>query len=128
MAHETAVHRWDADAAIEGVDLAAPIDADLAGDGIDEYLTVYLDPGRSSPTRVYPTDSLHLHRTDGPGEWMIVGDGQGGVTITHEHGKGAAAVRGTASELVLWAWGRPTSDVQIFGDESVAAAWQALAP
>jgi len=57
----------------------------------------------------------------------MVGDDQGGLTVTHEHGKGDAAVRGPASQLLLWIWGRPVSEVQVFGDDAVAAAWQALA-
>ena len=128
LAHETAVHRWDAAAAVDGIDVALAIDSDLAKDGIDEFLEVSLRSSSSRPDRVYPAESLHLHRTDGPGEWTVVGDGQGGVTVTHEHGKGDAAVRGSASSLLLWMWGRPVSDVEIFGDEAVAAAWRSLAP
>lgn len=128
LAHETAVHRWDVDAAIEGSSATAPIDSDLAADGIDEYLEGSLVFSSSRPNRTYPDRSLHLHRSDGPGEWMLVGDGHGGVTVSHEHGKGDAAVRGPASALLLWVWGRPTDDVEIFGDAEVAAAWRALAP
>lgn len=128
MAHETGVHRWDADAAIVGVADTPPIDGDLATDGINEYLTVSLQVSTSRPNRLYPPESLHLHRTDGPGEWMLVGNGEGSVTITEEHGKGDAAVRGSASNLQLWMWNRPVTDIEIFGDEAVAAAWRALAP
>lgn len=128
LAHETAVHRWDADAAIDGTAAAAPIDGDLATDGVDEYLEVGLRSSSRRPDRVYPAQSLHLHRADGPGEWMLVGDGQGGLTVSHEHGKGDAAVRGPASALLLWVWGRPTDEVEIFGDTDVAATWRALAP
>ncbi len=71
---------------------------------------------------------MHLHRTDGDGEWMFAGDGEGGVTVTHEHGKGDAAVRGTAANLLLWIWGRPADGLECFGDAEVAARWQAVAP
>lgn len=128
LAQETAMHRWDVDAAISGISQAVPIEGDLATDGIDEYIDVSLRHSMRRPNRIYPAESLHLHRTDGPGEWMLVSDGAGGVTATHEHGKGDAAVRGTASELLLWVWGRPTSDIEIFGDEAAAAEWRALAP
>ncbi len=128
MASETAVHRWDAEMAIKGVEAADPIPSDLAADAVDEYMEGSLRFSSSRPDRVYPTESLHLHRSDGPGEWMLVSDGEGGVTVTHEHGKGDAAVRGPASALLLWIWGRPAHDVEIFGDEAVAAAWRALAP
>ena len=128
MACETAVHRWDLDAAINGVDGAEPIDGDLATIGVDEYLEVSLRISADRPERTYPAESLHLHRSDGPGEWMIVAADGGGVTVTHEHGKGDAAVRGPASDLFLWIWGRDVTGVEIFGDEAVANAWKSLAP
>lgn len=128
QASETALHRWDAESAITALTDVTPIDSDLATDAIDEYHAVSLRFSSSRPDRVYPAESLHLHRDDGPGEWMLMSDGGGGLTVTHEHGKGDAAVRGSASELVLWSWGRPTHNVQIFGDEAVATAWQTLAP
>lgn len=126
MAHETAVHLWDAQA---GAGAPTPIDAELATDGIDEFLDVSRDVNAAQSRHVYPAESLHLHRSDGPGEWMIQrGATETELAVTHEHGKGDAAVRGPASELLLWIWGRPVSDIEIFGDESVAAAWRALAP
>jgi uncharacterized protein (TIGR03083 family) len=126
MAHETTVHRFDAECGA-GLEIS-PIPSDLARDGIDEYTVVGLRFSSSKPTRDYPTESLHLHRTDGEGEWMFLGDGEGGVTVTMEHGKGAAAIRGPAANLLLWIWGRPVDDVEVFGDPDVAARWQAVAP
>ena len=53
----------------------------------------------------------------------------GTIVLTHEHGKGDAAVRGSASDLFVFAWHRGMPDtLQIFGDEAVARAWAALAP
>jgi len=126
LASETAVHRWDAQAAAGD---PQPIDSDLAADAVDEYLHVGLQFSGRRPNRTYPTETLHLHRSDGPGEWMLTrGETENDVVITHEHGKGDAAVRGAASDLMLWVWGRPTDAIEIFGDESVAQAWQELAP
>ncbi len=59
---------------------------------------------------------------------MLASDGKDGVAVTHEHGKGDAAVRGPASALLLWVWGRPTAEVEVYGDQAVAQAWQSLAP
>jgi len=124
MTHETGVHRWDIEAAVHGPDAVDPIDPDMATDGIEEYLVFGLrDRGRT-----YPADSLHLHRTDGPGEWMLAADENGKLLVTHEHGKGDAAVRGSASDLLMWLWGRPVEGVEIFGDQAVADTWQSLAP
>lgn len=126
MAIETTLHRWDAQKAIGQ---PAPIDSDFAADAVDEYLHVGLQFSIAKPDRITPNATLHLHRSDGPGEWMLArGSTENDVVITHEHGKGDAAVRGPAADLLLWVWGRPTDAVEIFGDESVAEAWRALAP
>ena len=58
---------------------------------------------------------------------LLVGDDGPNVTVTREHAKGDAAIRGQAEELLLWIWGRP-GQVELFGDADVAAAWRALAP
>ncbi len=126
MAHETTVHRVDAQHGATGS--ADPIDAALAADGIDEYTAVGLRYSSARPDRTYPSQSLHLHCTDTEGEWMLVGDDGPNVTVTHEHGKGDAAVRGRAEDLLLWIWGRPSGDVEIFGDPDVATTWRSLAP
>lgn len=126
MACETIVHRVDAQ--IGAGMVPDPIDAATAADGIDEYTAVGLRFSSSRPERTYPTESLHLHCTDTDGEWMLVGDGAGHVTVTTEHGKGDAAVRGRAEDLLKWIWGRPGGRPEIFGDAGVASTWQALAP
>jgi len=124
MCHETMVHRWDIQSVALDID---PLFPHRAADGIDEYTQVGLLYSSSKPDRVYPSQSLHLHCTDTEGEWTMVGDDGPNVTVTKEHAKGDAAVRGQAEELLLWIWGRP-GEVEIFGDESVAESWRALAP
>ena len=101
----------------------APIDAALAKDGVDEYLDMHLprrmDASETSP----PAGSLHLHRTDGEGEWMLRAV-DGSLLVTSEHGKGDAAVRGSSHDLVLYLWNRARGEtIEVFGDESVATAW-----
>jgi len=127
MACETAIHRWDMEAAVAGAEDTQAIEAELATDVVNEFLETTQAVAVAQPGRItFPTNSLHLHRSDGPGEWMLVADSDGGLIVTEEHSKGDAAVRGPASELALRMWGRPATDIQIFGDESVAAAWQSL--
>ena len=125
MAHETAMHRYDAQAATGP---AVPFDGDLAADGIAEFYETVMPLVTRSGQKPLPSGSLHLHRSDGEGEWMLeVVDGA--VAVTHEHGKGDAAVRGPASDLFVFVWHRGMPDtLQIFGDEAVARAWSALAP
>jgi hypothetical protein len=66
--------------------------------------------------------SLHLHTTDAPGEWTVTfADGKADVRT--EHGKGDAAVRGPASDVLLWVWNRG-GQVETFGDDAVLEAWR----
>ena len=124
MVQETAVHLFDVQSSADSVE---PIPAQVATDGIDEYLHVGLQFSSGRPNRTYPTQSLHIHCTDTPGEWTVVADEDNKLTITHEHGKGDAAVRGEAEQLLLWLWGR-SDKVEIFGDADLATTWQELAP
>lgn len=125
MAHETAMHRWDAQ---EAGGAATPFEPSFASDGIDEYTAVGLLWSSSRPHRIYPSSSIHLHCTDVAGEWTLVGKNDVDVVVTREHAKGDAAVRGPANDLLLWVWGRPGGDVEIFGDAEIAETWRDLAP
>ena len=118
MAHETAVHRVDVEqAAGEPV---RPVDADLAIDGVDEVLEVFLPT--FGPRPFGAGETLHLHATDAEGEWNLT-LGADAVDVERGHGKGDAAVRGTASSLYLWLWGRQDlPSLEVFGDASVAAS------
>jgi len=108
--HETAMHRWDAQNAGSAVDA---IDAELAADGVDEYLGI-LDAFRG---RRFPeAGSIHLHSTDTPGEWLVRLDAEG-IQLTREHAKGDVAVRGPASDVLLVLMGRKTMGaVDVFGE------------
>ncbi len=126
MAHETLVHRWDVESAVAA---PTPIDGDLAADGVDELLHVGMRYS-SDPTQTYsyPSGSLHLHRTDGPGEWLVLADDGGGLVVTREHAKGDVAVRGSGADLLLYLWGRSGDRLEVFGDEELAQAWARVAP
>lgn len=122
--HETAVHRWDAETAA-GRDFA--VDGDQGADGIDELFEV-LAPAMLARGRALPAGSLHLHRTDGPGEWMLTSAG-GAVSVEHVHAKGDAALRGPGGALYLAMWNRiPLSDLELFGNEAVAQSWINFSP
>jgi uncharacterized protein (TIGR03083 family) len=124
MAHETIIHGWDA-----GLAAGEPpaIDTDLAVDGIDEFCEHWLgDPGAARE----PMDgTVHLHTVDADGEWLVEPDGAA-LIVRREHGKGSAAVRGTASDLLLLLWRRKRpvdAGFEVFGDESVLARFLAHA-
>lgn len=121
MAHETAVHRWDAEAAA-GVD-PAPVDAALAADGVDEFLEHLLPPDAGQKA----SGTIHLHATDiegTDGEWLIALSPEG-CSFTKEHGKGDVAVRGPASDLLLLIWNRRTAEgLEVFGDATLLDRWR----
>ena len=129
LAHETSVHRVDVESAIDAV---APIDAVLASDGVDEYLSAALVRILGSGRAAVPVGSLHIHCTDVAGEWLVVPEGEG-FALTREHAKGDAAIRGAAADVLLALWGRRGvaaalggADLDVVGDESVASAWLAI--
>jgi uncharacterized protein (TIGR03083 family) len=112
-AHETAMHRWDAQNAGAAAD---SIDAPLAADGVDEYLGIL---GAFRGRRFPEGGSIHLHTTDMPGEWLVQ-LGAEGIQLTREHAKGDVAVRGPASDVVLVLMGRKAMDaVDVFGAASL---------
>ena len=122
MVHETAVHLADVNRALgQPVD----IDRDVCLDGIDEFFDVMVP--RVIGNKALPSGSLHLHCTDGSGEWLAV-PGIDAVVVTKEHVKGAVAWRGPARALLLAVWGRVEPDLDIVGEESVSNEWLALAP
>ena len=125
MAHELSIHRFDAELA-HGT--PGPFDPDMAVDGIDEFYDVLVPFSARRWDRPLPAGSLHLHRTDGPGEWLVRAL-DGTVVASHEHAKGDAAVRGSASDLFRFVWNRGRGDsLELLGDTSVADEWAALAP
>ena len=117
MAVETAIHRWDGERA---VGLADAIDTAVAEAGLREFFAVVF--GRAAKGAL--PGSLHLHRTDGEGEWMVR-LGSAGGTVVEVHDKGDCALRGTASELLLFLWNRlPASELEVHGKVEVADAWR----
>ena len=121
MAHETAVHRWDAQMA---TGLAEPIEAKLAADGVAEVLDTWLPAGRGS----CPVDRhgmVALVSADLQQTWHVRLRPGGGVALLdtdtllddddlHER----AVAKGTASDLQLALWGRVGFDVLVLSGEA----------
>jgi uncharacterized protein (TIGR03083 family) len=126
MAHETAVHRWDAQSAVGREE---PIDAALARDGIDEMVDVQIPMFRVwEIPRAGSGESYHFHTTDTDGEWLVRFDGEE-ARVTREHAKADVAVRGTASDLLLFLWGRlPADRLEVFGDRELLVRYRELVP
>lgn len=134
MAHETLVHRADAQLAA-GAEPEPLIEAEVAADAIDEWLmllTAGVLGNSDERTKPLPASAgLHIHATDdglgGRGEWMIRQDA-GGLTVAPGHGKGDAALTGPAASLLLVLMRRrPVSGpaVTVHGDSAVVDGWLA---
>jgi uncharacterized protein (TIGR03083 family) len=122
QALETTVHAWDAQGAVAH---PTPIDADVACDGIDEFFSVMLPRQVKENPDIWTGQSIHLHRTDGEGEWLVQLGPNGETSAEHAHGKGDVALRGSASSLYLWCLNRiPLEDLEVFGDSAVARQWR----
>ena len=118
MAHETAVHAWDARCAAGN---ATEIDAPLASDGIDEFVHVMVMSNLREEEAPL-SGSVHIHCTDVDGEWLIVPTTTTEVVVTREHSKEDCAIRGSASSLLLGLWRRiPMSSLEVIGSADVAA-------
>jgi len=123
QAHETSVHRIDAQLAAGAVLSIAP--PELAADGIDEWFDV-LVAATGIAARVTGTgETLHLHAIDTEGEWLFTRTPDG-LGLERSHAKGDAAVRGPASDLFLLLMNRRSLDhadgfgeLEVFGDPAV---------
>jgi uncharacterized protein (TIGR03083 family) len=124
QAHETSIHRWDAEHATGA---STPLDPELASDGIDEYLDLVMRRNVTRESVTLPAGSLHLHCTDAHGEWLVTLDD--GFQLERAHAKGAAALRGPAEALLLRLWNRDSDradELSPVGDDGVLAAWLGL--
>lgn len=123
MAHETAVHRVDAE---QATGLAAPVDAELALDGVDEMLRVMLGgPWWTDDTTREAAGTTLLVRA-GDRAWTVRID-RNAVTVTDTPDPAGArsdvTVEGEPSDVDLWLWGRvPDDAVSITGDVGAVRA------
>ncbi|HVK20162.1 MAG TPA: maleylpyruvate isomerase family mycothiol-dependent enzyme [Actinokineospora sp.] len=116
--HELVVHRADAVLALGG---KFEVDPAVAADSITEWLELVALRG----TGVLPEGaSLHLHTTDGDGEWLITAVGDK-ITWERAHGKATAALRGSTADVLLTLLRRvPLDDrVEVHGDATVVKHW-----
>lgn len=128
MAHETLVHRWDAEA---GAGIAGPaMDPGLAADGVDEFLDVFVRATRElhgSPAG----PSMHLECTDAEREWFLELSHDGERVVGSEPVECASAMRGPAEGLLLVLWGRldpAAAGVEVAGDHEILERWDELIP
>lgn len=108
VAHETAVHRWDAQLAIGA---GEPIEAKLAADGVSEVLDTWLPAGRRIESGQWH-GVVQLTATDAAQDWYLRLRGEGvalldtATILDNDEHHARAQVSGTASDLLLALLGR----------------------
>jgi uncharacterized protein (TIGR03083 family) len=115
MALETAVHRWDAQAAHGGGQPFAP---DVAVDGVDEVLWVHrVADWADEPVTVQGVVAVQLADT---GTEHVVRVAPEGLTLAA--GAPDAVVQGSAGDVLLALWGRRPLAEHVTGDQALARA------
>jgi uncharacterized protein (TIGR03083 family) len=119
QAHETAIHRVDAELAAGG--RVSPFDPAFAADGIDELLAGMLGRRPRGVPTPQPVE-LALVATDAD-EWRVTLSAE---AVRSERGPAVDAqttVRAEAAELYRWLWNRG-GEVSVEGDPEVAGLWR----
>ncbi|OPF76985.1 hypothetical protein VT50_0222635 [Streptomyces antioxidans] len=122
QAHETAIHRIDAESA-RGGDFS-PFTPEFAADGVDELLAGFHSRDRSQ-VRTDTPRTLRVRATDQAAAWTIRLS-QDALRV-ERHGEGAAdcELSGPAHDLYLALWNRlPISALTTEGDEKLAELWR----
>jgi uncharacterized protein (TIGR03083 family) len=120
QAHETAIHRVDAETAVGNT---TPCDPSFAADGIDELLFGFAArPRRDIPTTSQRTMAL---RAPDAGRSWLVRIGPDRVESLSEAGEADCDISAAASDLYMLLWNRCAVDgLAITGDRSVLGLWQ----
>jgi uncharacterized protein (TIGR03083 family) len=124
QAHETLVHRWDAEAAAGQITV---LDSALATDGIDEMLTVFRRTRGGQPL----PGPVVLATTDTGQSWrvspaLVPGRVEISSADARAAGKVAATIAAPAESLLLALWGRipiQGEAFQVTGQREVAKAF-----
>ncbi|GAA1566752.1 MULTISPECIES: maleylpyruvate isomerase family mycothiol-dependent enzyme [Streptomyces] len=121
QAHETAVHRMDAESAL-GTSFT-PVAAEFAEDGVDELLTGFHARPRS---RVRTSDPrvLRIRAADTGMVWTVHLSQEPPRTVRGDEGTADCDVVAEASWLYAALWNRlPLTGPGVTGDESLARLW-----
>ncbi len=123
LAHETSIHRTDAERAFGK---STPIERELAVDGIDERIAVLLaadlphEPGHSLG------GTLCLVCSDVDAAWVVEVE-RARLRWRRGRGPADAALVGSASDLDLFVWNRIDLEaLSLTGSRAVAEAWRRL--
>jgi uncharacterized protein (TIGR03083 family) len=123
QAHETAIHRVDAESAVG----ATPgFDVGFAVDGLDELINGFVRR-KGGRLRSDPTVTIAVAPSDAPAAWWIqVGpEGRSITTTTGEVPPADLTLRGPAERLYLLLWNRAGRDhVDVIGRDALLDLWR----
>lgn len=124
QAHETAVHRVDAESAAGRI--ATPTPTAFALDGIEELVGGFLVRAGARLRSEQPR-TLLVRPTDGADSWLVR-ISQDPVTVERGTGPADCTVSGTAHELYLLLWNRiPVTQAEASGDRTLLDLWRETA-
>jgi uncharacterized protein (TIGR03083 family) len=118
QAHETAIHRADAQSAVGAI---TAYDGAFAADGIDEMLRGFA----SRPGRVTAESEQQwlIDATDADQQWLVVVTPEG-LSVSDELNTPDTALRGAASDLYLLLWNRGDASALDVTDDGFLGLWQ----
>jgi uncharacterized protein (TIGR03083 family) len=122
MAHETAIHRWDAQSAFGDPQTIEPR---LAATGIGESLAIHVVRPVRGTAVGGRGESVALRCDDAPDRWVVVllpDD----VRVDEGDGPATATVAGLASDVWLFVTGRPAPRIRAIGDATVVTQLQRI--
>lgn len=126
QAHETAIHRADAESAR---DRRPVYETEFAVDGIDELICGFMSR-RGGQLLADPARTLLVAPTDAAARWHVtIGpDGRRVVTGAEAPAVADCVIAGAASDVYLMLWNRlPEIAPKVAGDDGVLEIWRRLA-
>jgi uncharacterized protein (TIGR03083 family) len=124
---ELSLHRWDAERALG--EPGSPVAADIATDAVAQNFEEMVAARRMMKSAAPGTgERYRFRRTDGPESWSVEITGDE-VRLSSPAGEADVELAGTASDLLLYLWGRlPAEELAVSGDRAVLERYFTLMP
>jgi len=127
QAHETAIHRVDAQQAAAGAAAEPAVTPQFAADGIDELIMGFLGRDAKRGSWGGPPGTLTVHAddgADGSARWRVVSEPDG-LAVARGNGAADCDVAGPAADLYLMLWNRrDASGLDVRGDAGILAGFR----
>ncbi len=118
QAHETAIHRFDAESA---AGLETSFDPAFAADGVDEILAAFAPRGSSFP--VDSPGTMGVRAADTGDRWHVT-LAPDGISTTRDDAPTEVTLSGSAAALYLSLWNRgDDSSINVTGDQGLFEIW-----